>query len=186
VNHSDKYALYRLDHRYCPKCRSGSIGETIAGKIVLDLSITKDENEAVCVCGWKGIVHDLVGVKRIDYELYQEFKAGIEKGVIKEPEPRPTLFDHSAMNVMEKECIQADNVAYFLGKILYVNTLTYNRLRDVNPGNDLREFLKKVQVLTKCHQCNGDATMVCRCKARETGVECNLPICDNCVCTWVL
>ena len=47
---------YYKEHRYCPKCGSGSIGFTLAsywGKNI-------DKNKADCICGWHGIVDDLI------------------------------------------------------------------------------------------------------------------------------
>jgi hypothetical protein len=48
---------YYLKHKCCPKCGSTHLLTTLVGYI------GDDRNSAVCDCGWKGIVHDLVEEK---------------------------------------------------------------------------------------------------------------------------
>lgn len=60
-------AEYNLKHCLCPKCGSKNVWVTYVGYIHYPNTEYKDENNAWCnepYCGWKGIVHDLVGVKR--------------------------------------------------------------------------------------------------------------------------
>lgn len=54
---------YHNSHRNCPECGSLPSYSTYMGYI-LDLRCPqnyKDLNTVKCDCGWKGIVHDLVG-----------------------------------------------------------------------------------------------------------------------------
>lgn len=48
---------YYKQHQCCPRCGGQSITRTLSGNISEPLA---DRNSAVCDCGWKGIVHDLV------------------------------------------------------------------------------------------------------------------------------
>jgi len=52
---------YCKQHKCCPRCGGQSITRTLSGNISEPLA---DRNSAVCDCGWKGIVHDLVPEKR--------------------------------------------------------------------------------------------------------------------------
>ena len=62
----DKYILaedYFKKHNRCPSCGCDNCEQT-TGPIFETTSnpyrIKKDQNRAHCVCGWSGIVHDLV------------------------------------------------------------------------------------------------------------------------------
>ena len=59
---------YFDQHKACPECSSTSLSTTFAGYItpiigddgeVTNSDKFKDKNEAICKCGWKGVVHDL-------------------------------------------------------------------------------------------------------------------------------
>lgn len=60
----DELARYAAQHCVCPGCRlTGSVETTTVG--VMYPQGTKaeqmhDTNDAVCVCGWRGRVHDLL------------------------------------------------------------------------------------------------------------------------------
>jgi len=58
---------YHKDHCACPLCGSTKNCQTYVGYIVhvdngvvLNADEFKDENNILCKCGWKGIVHELV------------------------------------------------------------------------------------------------------------------------------
>lgn len=46
---------YQAKHAACPQCGSTDIEQTCMGFFG-----DEDHNRAVCVCGWRGIVHDMV------------------------------------------------------------------------------------------------------------------------------
>lgn len=56
---------YQKLHSKCPDCKSDNIEQTtmaIFGSINNEEGywIEKNQNIAICLCGWTGIVHDLV------------------------------------------------------------------------------------------------------------------------------
>ena len=59
------YKEYNLLHRHCPECGSGEITSTCIGFMFIDLETAYDSNKADCVCGWEGIVHNLVSSEKI-------------------------------------------------------------------------------------------------------------------------
>lgn len=52
--------MYEQMHRYCPSCGSGNIEMTCIGYVFADIETAVDRNKAMCGCGWRGIVHELV------------------------------------------------------------------------------------------------------------------------------
>lgn len=54
------YTQYHNIHRCCPTCGSQDVETTCKGVIFTDLQTAVDNNRAVCACGWRGIVHELV------------------------------------------------------------------------------------------------------------------------------
>lgn len=52
---------YYQEHSYCPRCGGNSYSTDYVGYIMIfgKEESYKDENRAYCICGWKGIVHDL-------------------------------------------------------------------------------------------------------------------------------
>lgn len=54
---------YSKAHQRCPQCKATrSTTQTYVGYIMVIGSEDqhRDKNEAVCRCGWKGIVHDML------------------------------------------------------------------------------------------------------------------------------
>ena len=51
---------YYLMHSFCPSCGKDDVERTCVGQWFRDSETFKDENKAMCSCGWVGIVHDLV------------------------------------------------------------------------------------------------------------------------------
>lgn len=52
---------YRELHRYCPRCGSDDLEQTMVGFIFANLESAQDTNRCTCQeCGWRGIVHDLI------------------------------------------------------------------------------------------------------------------------------
>lgn len=60
LTHQEISRLYHELHRACPICGSTSIETTCVGHIMLDLETARDSNNATCLCGWSGEVHDMV------------------------------------------------------------------------------------------------------------------------------
>lgn len=56
------YDIYYQEHIACPICGSDSIETSLVGYYSVP---HKDKNTAKCLCGWKGIVDDLVPIKEI-------------------------------------------------------------------------------------------------------------------------
>jgi hypothetical protein len=57
--------MYYLMHCRCPSCGSNNIASTCVGYAFNDIETAKDENRAMCGCGWRGIVHDLVPQEKL-------------------------------------------------------------------------------------------------------------------------
>lgn len=53
-------ADYYAAHKVCPKCNGSSVSQTYVGYIQVSGIPYRDENDASCLCGWKGTVHDLI------------------------------------------------------------------------------------------------------------------------------
>ena len=53
---------YYEQHAICPECGGCDMETTTLGKVVIG-DITPDRNRAHCMCGWFGIIHDLVPAK---------------------------------------------------------------------------------------------------------------------------
>lgn len=56
----DIMGMYYPQHCCCPSCGSNNIETTCVGYKFNDIETAKDCNRAICGCGWRGIVHDLV------------------------------------------------------------------------------------------------------------------------------
>jgi hypothetical protein len=56
---------YYLMHSLCPNCGKDDVERTCVGYIFYGTEF-KDENRAMCSCGWRGIVHELQPVKEKD------------------------------------------------------------------------------------------------------------------------
>ena len=65
--------VYYLTHSLCPICGKDDVVQTCVGRWFRDSETFKDENKAMCSCGWVGIVDDLVHAFPLD--LFQELDA---------------------------------------------------------------------------------------------------------------
>ena len=52
--------IYYSMHSLCPSCGKDDVERRCIGQWFRDSETFKDENKAMCSCGWVGIVHDLV------------------------------------------------------------------------------------------------------------------------------
>lgn len=64
INKKELISTYNSEHSFCPNCGSDNIEQTCVGYIFYDIETFKDENRAICSCGWRGIVHDLKPAKK--------------------------------------------------------------------------------------------------------------------------
>lgn len=55
---------YYNNHVACPKCNSMNLEETTLGFLILTKNCKDYNNVKCCVCGFIGIVHDLVPLKK--------------------------------------------------------------------------------------------------------------------------
>ncbi len=51
---------YDREHAVCPVCRGDNVCTTTMGILWLPGQAIKDTNRATCICGWKGIRHDMI------------------------------------------------------------------------------------------------------------------------------
>lgn len=54
--------IYNKNHRVCPRCKQRSYTTTLVSFPIYenDFKSYKDLNEVKCICGFNGIVHDLI------------------------------------------------------------------------------------------------------------------------------
>ena len=61
AEYRSEVARYESLHRLCPACGSDRMERTCVGMVYgVDAKAEEmcDDNRAMCVCGWRGIVHD--------------------------------------------------------------------------------------------------------------------------------
>lgn len=66
---------YKKEHVCCPECGSTSLEQTCGGFMNLQ---NKDENQVNCVCGWKGIVDDLIPDRMSAKRLRDIYKSEVK------------------------------------------------------------------------------------------------------------
>jgi len=70
--------IYRQKHRYCPKCGSNDIRETLIGMGADPWEKDyKNTNYARCACKWNGTVHDL---DDIHYDKFDDMPSFWDNG----------------------------------------------------------------------------------------------------------
>lgn len=66
INKKEAMDIYYSMHSLCPNCGQDGVERTCVGYWFYDIKTFKDENRAMCSCGWRGIVHELQPVKEKD------------------------------------------------------------------------------------------------------------------------
>ncbi len=70
LNHRrELQTAYNAQHHRCPECRSEEIATTLTGSLLPNSPNVPDRNRAWCICGWKGIVHNLLPKNSVKWSV---------------------------------------------------------------------------------------------------------------------